>query len=185
MPVDRREIIVGLAAAVCASIVNSPSALAKAREQTLIIKSASIPATKGSAPWKFDLFYDLSRYITARSDLDPEIARLHFEEFRKEEWGWSIAAKLYAKLRKALDTGFVSAPEFLASGQLNELEQWFAEHILEAWYDGIYRYDGSEIRVTFEGALMWDAVEGIVPVQGLSDAEYGYWGKRPDFIEIE
>jgi len=98
---------------------------------------------------------------------------------------WSIAAKLYAKLRKALDTGFVSAPEFLASGQLNELEQWFAEHILEAWYDGIYRYDGSEIRVTFEGALMWDAVEGIVPVQGLSDAEYGYWGKRPDFIEIE
>lgn len=185
MPVDRRKIIVGIAATVFASVVCSPSALAKASEQTQIIHSTSIPVTQGSAPWDFDLFYDLSRYITARSDLDPKVARTLFAEFRKEEWGWSIAAKLYANLRRALDNGFASGPEFLASGQLSELEQWFAEHILDAWYEGIYRYDGSEIRVVFEDALMWEAVEGIVPVQGLSDAEYGHWGKRPNLADFE
>ena len=185
MAIDRRQIVIGAASVALSSLFATPLALAAAREQTLIINSTAIAVKSGSAPWKFDLFFDLSRYITARSELDQETAQLHFEQFRREEWGWANAARLYSKLRDALDKGAASVPEFLATGQLSDLDQWFAQHILDAWYEGFYRYDGAEIRVTFEKALMWEVVNDIVPVQGLSDAEYGYWSKRPQLGDLE
>lgn len=180
MEIDRRQVLLTGAAAILLSLTGSPSARAAARKQTLVINSTAIPVKKAAAPWDFDLFYDLSRYITARSVLDRKVAHLHFEQFRQEEWGWANAGRLYSIIRKALDAGVASAPELLTSGKLSKLDQWFAQHILDAWYDGFYRYDGAERRVTFAGALMWELVSDVVPVQGLSDAEYGFWGKRPE-----
>lgn len=71
------------------------------------------------------------------------------------------------------------------SAHLPDLEQWFAEHMLDAWYEGFYRYDGQEVRLAYGKAFMWDAVSDFIPIQGMSDAPYGYWAMRPQLRDGE
>jgi hypothetical protein len=177
--IDRRQLILGCSPAILTLLLGTVTARAAAKEQTSIIRQSAIPVRPPKKPFDFDLFYDLSRYISARSELDRRVARMHFEYFRMEEWGWQTAAKLYAIINSELSNGLSSVPELMARRALPDLEQWFAQHILDAWYEGFYRYEGAEVRVTFEDALMWGVVEGIVPVQGLSTAEYGFWAEPP------
>ena len=169
-----------------AAALRSPAARAAMRDKTTAITRTAIPPGEPVKPYPFALFYDLSRYLTLRVDLDRQLAHLHFENFRREEWGWMNAARIYAALRRDLDQGIVaSAPEMLMRGGLDATERWFVQHMLDAWYEGFYRYEGAEIRVTYDKALMWDAVSDIVPVQGLSGAEYGYWSSAPKLREKE
>jgi hypothetical protein len=177
--IDRRQALAGVTALLLAATTRSPAARASMREKTQIITSTAIAPGEPSKPYPFELFYDLSRYLTVQVDLDSASAKTLFEYFRKEEWGWTNAAKLYATLRRELEAGMGSAPELLMARRLSKLDQWFAEHMLGAWYDGFYRYDNQEIRVAYDKAMMWEAVRDFVPVQGLSDAEYGYWSVAP------
>jgi hypothetical protein len=185
MAIHRRQVLICTASAVLTAMVGSPAARGAMREQTQTISATALPAGEPTQPFAFDLFYDLSRYLTARPQLDRDLAQEFFAEFRQEEWGWANAGRLYGIIRQELDAGVGSAPELLSSGRLSDLDQWFAQHILDAWYEGIYRYDGAERRVTYERALMWDPVRDLVPVQGLSDADYGYWGSRPAKGDLE
>lgn len=155
------------------------------RDETRLINSTAISPGEPIQPYPFELFYDLSRYLTVRAKLNRDLAHFHFGYFREEEWGWTNAARFYATLRQELGNGIESAPELLMSGRLSPFDLWFARHILDAWYEGFYRYEGKETRVTYDRALMWEAVRDFVPVQGLSDAQYGYWAKPPQLREIE
>lgn len=179
MNIDRRQVLAG-AAAMLPFLTWSPEALAKALDETQIINRTAVPVREATSPLEFDLFYDLSRFITARSELDRDAAQLLFEHFAREEWGWFIAARVYANTREKLKITTGSVPEILSRNQLPELDQWYCEHILDAWYEGMYRYEGSEIRVIYKDALMWTLVDDVLPVQGLSDKPYGYWGERPN-----
>lgn len=185
MSIDRRQVLNGALASLAAALLAAPGARASLRDKTQAISVTAIPPGEPIKPYPFELFYDLSRYLTVRVDLDRELARSHFAYFSQEEWGWTNAAKLYALLRHELDAGTGSAPELLMSGRLPDLEQWFAEHMLDAWYEGFYRYDGKEVRLTYDKALMWDVVSDFVPIQGLSDAPYGYWAQRPQLRKTE
>jgi hypothetical protein len=177
--INRRQTLANGSCALLAMLVGTAAARSAAREETSLIRQSAIAPREARKPLDFELFYDLSRYITARSQLDRRVAQLHFEYFRREEWGGVTAARLYAVIQSELDTGLASVPELLAARKLPELEHWYAQHVLDAWYEGFYRYDGAEVRVTFADALMWKAVEGIVPVQGMSEAEYGFWAEPP------
>lgn len=185
MSIDRRQVLNGTLASLAAALLAVPGAQASLRKTTQAIGATAIPPGEPIKPYPFELFYDLSRYLTARVDLDRQLARSHFAYFSQEEWGWTNAAKLYALLRHELTSGTGSAPELLMSGRLADLDQWFAEHMLDAWYEGFYRYDGKEVRLTYDRALMWDVVSDFVPIQGLSDAPYGYWAQRPHLRETE
>ena len=176
---NRREALIQGTCATLAMVLGTVESRATAREQTAIIARSAIAVRPESRPLPFDLFYDLSRYVTARSTLDAKVANLHFEHFRREEWGWVTAARLYALIDNELRNGLASVPELLVANKLPQLEQWYAQHLFDAWYEGFYRYDGAEVRVTFADALMWRAVEGIVPVLGHSDREYGFWAEPP------
>lgn len=162
-----------------AVLCGSAPARAASEAQTALISRSALKSPKAEPPLEFDLFFDLSRYITARSELDTTVARQHFHHFSQEEWGWKTAGEVYTQLQEALANGIGSMPELMTGGTLSDLHQWYAQHVLEAWYEGIYRYDGAETRVTLEHALMWSDVRGIFPVQGLSDADYGFWGEKP------
>jgi len=185
MSIDRRRLLAGAVSTAFASIVASPAALASIRRQTLLISATAIPVREPAPPLDFDLFFDLSRYLTGRSVLDRDLGAELFAEFAREEWGWANAGRLYAIVRREIDAGTGSAPELLMSGRLAELDQWYARHVVETWYEGIYRYDGRERRITYERALMWEPVRDVMPVQGMSDADYGYWGVRPDGSDAE
>lgn len=179
MSIQRRQILLAGGSLALAALPGISLSMAEARSRTSLISATAIPTPEARAPLQFELFYDLSRYITLNVDLDRGLAQRHFENFSNEEWGWKIAARVYVLIREAIARGVRSAPDFLDSGELSDLDQWYAQHVLDAWYEGIYRYDGKEIRVTYEDALMWHAVKDIFPVQGLSDAAYGYWHEPP------
>ena len=185
MSIDRRRVLNGALAGFAALLLAAPGARASMREKTQAISATAIAPGEPTKPYPFELFYDLSRYLTVRVDLDRDLARDYFEHFNREEWGWTNAAKLYAILRRELASGTSSAPELLMSKSLSEFDQWFAEHMLDAWYDGFYRYDGQEVRLTYEKAFMWDAVSDFLPVQGLSAAAYGYWAVAPQLRDNE
>src|SRR5262245_17391586 len=91
---NRREALVQGSCAALAMLLGTAEARAAAREQTAVIARSAIPVRPESKPLPFDLFYDLSRYITANATLDTKVANLHFEHFRREEWGWVTAARL-------------------------------------------------------------------------------------------
>lgn len=179
MPIDRRQVLTGMTTAFLVGFLGSPRALADAREQTRIIGQSAVAPAKAAPPLDFDLFYDLSRYVTARSGLDRRTARLHHEAFRNEQWSWANAARLYAAIRDAVASDMASAPELMLSGRLDRVDQWFAEHLLETWYTGWYHFEGVSRRLTYEHALMWQVVDDFMPIQGLSDAEYGSWARQP------
>ncbi len=152
---------------------------ADAIRQTGLIRATAIKSVEPKKPFDFQLFYDLSRYVCARADLDRNVAQLHHKHFAAEEWGWTNGAKLYALIEKELAAGVASVPELMLSGKLSDFDQWYARHLLDSWYEGIYRYEGRELRVTYADALMWKAAEGLVPLQGLSQEEYGFWASPP------
>lgn len=184
MQIDRRRVLAG-SAAMLSFLTWSPEIRAMALEETLIINRTALPVREATSPLSFDLFYDLSRYITARSELNQSAALELFEYFRKEEWGWFIAARVYTNIRKELKITTVSVPEILSKNRFPELDQWYCRHILDAWYEGMYRYDGSEVRLIYDKALMWTVLEDVLPVQGLSDKEYGYWEEPPEGVSVE
>ena len=175
----RRSLIAGAGLSLLLAVLRSPSAIAAMRGETALIDLTAIAPPLEAEPLPFSLFFDLSRYLTARSQLDDAFARALFERFRKETWGWAQAARLYGLIRRELAAGTGSAPELLASHRLPPSEQWYGEHLVDAWYDGIYRYENREERVGYDKALMWQAVGDILPVQGLSDRVYGYWADLP------
>lgn len=177
--IGRREVLALTGAMLLHPALFSPALQAKAADETRLIRETAIAVPEPKSPLQFDLFYDLSRFITARSDLDRELAELHFEHFRQEEWGWKIAGRIYGIITDELAKGRVSAPELLAERKLSDLDQWYAQHVLDSWFEGMYRFDGREVRVTLEHALMWDVLDGILPVHGLSDADYGFWSEPP------
>ena len=177
--------VLGGSAAILSALTLSPTAQAAALEQTLRINRTAGPAAAARKPLAFELFYDLSRYVTARADLDVDAARDLHEHFAAEEWGHVIAARVYANLRTATSDGTASGPAVLAARTFDDLDQWYCEHILDAWYEGMYRYDGLELRVLYEDALMWTPVADALPVAGLSDRDYGFWTERPASGENE
>ena len=185
MEIGRRQVVKGGAAAFLLALSLSPVARAAAIEQTVRITATASPVRAAEKPLAFELFYDLSRYVTARAALDRDVARELHAHFRQEEWGWKIAARIYADFRAQLSNGAGSVPEILSRRQLPDLDQWYCEHILDAWYEGMYRYDGSEVRVVYKDALMWSVVEDVLAVQGLSDKEYGYWEEPPEGVGVE
>lgn len=179
MGIGRRGFVVGGSAAFIVSLTCSPEARAAALGETRLINRDAVAAAEAASPLDFDLFYDLSRYITARAQLDRSVARRLHAHFREEEWGHVIAARAYEALRRETADGTRSGPDVLAARRFSDLDQWYCEHILDAWYEGMYRYEGSEVRVIYEEALMWTLVDDVLPVRGAADTEYGFWGEPP------
>lgn len=177
--IDRRQTILLGTSAGLSWLLRSAESKAESSDQTQKIQSTAIAPRPPQRPLDFELFFDLSRYITARADLKRSTAMLHFPYFAKEEWGWFIAGNLYSRFADELSQGIPSIPHLMGSGKLSQLDQWYAQHILDSWYEGFYRYEGREVRVTYVEALMWKAVEGFLPIQGHSDLPYGFWADAP------
>lgn len=143
---------------------------------------AGLPGTPAPDNPSFDVFYHLSRMLTCRDKLDDAVARKMFALFQEEPWGKQHISRCYTKIKTALQdrADRVTMPDLISEAIFDEGEAWFAGHLLMTWYLGAYYHERTEpIRVTWEGALMWDAVDDITGIPGVSGGEPDFWAGTP------
>ena len=131
----------------------------------------------------FENFRDLSAFITLQDDLDPQAARDIYKTLMEEPWGPSHMTRLHTKIGAALAANAgdgTRASMQDASWRFDDGEKWFARHMLEIWYTGIYlNASRPRARIIYDAALMFRAVpELTVPlVQPLG---FGNWERPPE-----
>lgn len=119
-----------------------------------------------------ETFASLCALVTAHDNLDSDTMSAMYKVFTVEPWGPEHMTGLYAKLTAALKGG---KPDALTEG-----EAWFARHLLTTWYLGIYYHENHPpLRITYDHALMFAPVQGVIPVPLLEAAPFGSWSEKP------
>ena len=126
-----------------------------------------------------ELFTALSTIVTLHDDLDPDTTKNMYKVFMEEPWAPEHMLRVYNKVHKALgNKKRITLKD--KSWQLDEGERWFSNHLLTTWYLGIYYHDKRPTqRVTFEHALMFSAVRGIIPIPFFENTPFGEWANPP------
>lgn len=129
-----------------------------------------------------EVFSALSSMITLRDNLDAETTRRMYKVFMDEPWAPDHILRLHKKLGAAIAAGADRKKLSLKDEkwQLDDGEKWFAGHLLTTWYLGIYYHEKRPTqRITFEYALMFDSVRGLVPIPFFENTPFGEWGDPP------
>ncbi|MEX2128375.1 MAG: sugar dehydrogenase complex small subunit [Xanthobacteraceae bacterium] len=129
----------------------------------------------------YEVFLALSQIVLMREKLDEEIARRLFAVFSNEPWGLKHIGHAYAVLRDELaHTGTAERAAPISLARLGDGERWFVGHLVTTWYLGVYYHEERPTqRITYAGALMFDAVEGLLPVTYFESVGYGSWVEPP------
>lgn len=141
--------------------------------------AAALPPLDATQPASVEVFHALSQLVTCRDDLDPAVTARLFPLFMDEPWGPKHIATAYSRLRAAaISQGTFCPPG--AGVDLGAEERWFVEHLLTTWYLGVYYHvDLPTRRMTYEGALMFDAVAGFLPLPLVERVSFGAWAQPP------
>jgi hypothetical protein len=139
-----------------------------------------LAATAGLADKaSLEVFRVLSNVITLQDDLDPDATKRMYEVFSAEPWGPEHMLRVYNKIRAALGDKMRPAMKD-KSWQFDEGEKWFAGHVLTTWYLGIYYHNERPTqRVTYEHALMFRSLRGIIPIPLFENTPFGEWANPP------
>ncbi len=146
-----------------------------------ILAPQALPVLEAEDNPSFEVFLRLSQWVTCRPELDENVARAHFKVFQNEPWGKEHISRCFLKVKAAVETNAVqvSVPKMLKDEAFDGGEAWFIGHLLTTWYLGAYYHERTEpIRVTYEGALMWDAVADIAGIPGISGGEPDFWAEN-------
>lgn len=128
-------------------------------------------------------FRDLSVFITLQDDLDPQAVRDIHEILMDEPWGPSHMKRLHTKIGAALerDAHIRDSTDMQdAAWQFDEGEKWFARHVLEIWYTGLYLNSARpRARVIYDAALMFRCAPAL-PVPLVQPLGFGNWALPPE-----
>ena len=158
MVISRRELLIGLAAAV---------------PLPALLSSLSAAADEGSNLMK------VSRIIVGRSDLDPGIAQRIEVALAGKIQGFP--GKLSA-LASALGDG---ADRDAALAALGEADLDLALKIAQPWYTGVvgvgseHSFEDGAVFITFLGAEASRAVQDVQPFRSYSTGAPGWWAEVP------
>jgi|SRR5688572_14398444 hypothetical protein len=135
----------------------------------------------------YEVFLALSQIMVLRTKLDEEIARKLFAVFSDEPWGPKHIGHAYAVLRSELaQAGAGSGTTPVSVSGLGEGERWFVSHLVTTWYLGVYYHEQRPTqRITYAGALMFDAVRGLLPITYFESVGYGKWINPPDGVDAD
>jgi hypothetical protein len=134
----------------------------------------------------FEVFAALSRIVMLRADLDLDLARRMYSVFMAEPWGPKHIGTAYARLRQAIiaRSKVLNDAEPVPLDDLDSGEKWFVSHLLVTWYLGVYYHEQRPTqRITLDGALMFDAVRGLMPKPFIEDVGFGAWADVPPGID--
>lgn len=133
-----------------------------------------------------EIFTEVSRFVTLREKLDPDALQNMYDIFKDEPWSQEHAAGIHRKITGFLAQDFTKKrpPVTDESWKFTDGEKWFAEHLLTTWYLGIYYHqDRPTQRVLYEEALMYEALDGILPIPFLENVGFGAWTAPPEGVE--
>jgi len=119
----------------------------------------------------FKAFVQYIEKIFGFNHLNVDMSREIYELIQNEPWGMNHLSRVFNK------SSGVSGEHLLA--QLDEGEHWFLEHLLTTWLTGIYYHNRMNIVVSYEYALMHEALVSIRPVPGISTETFGFWHQPP------
>ena len=121
----------------------------------------------------------LSIYLTRYARLDEKTLDAIYDALIHEPWGKEHMKRLLGKLFPALPESTKPRSEYLVVRHLDEGEAWFAGHVLTTWMTGIYYHQTGNRTLTYRHALMFEALQDLRPIPGLSEEPFGYWSKPP------
>lgn len=105
-------------------------------------------------------FLKLSQALTTTSDLDPDLAKTLLGGFLAAGYGSALAA---------LGGGQGAADPATSS---------VANAIVAAWYSGVYDTGKRQAVMTYDQALLWNALTFTKPM-GQCGGDTGYWSNPP------
>ena len=126
---------------------------------TALLMAGSRPLA--AAPTPFERFMALSRRLTGRQQLDPDLGAIFFDALmRSEDWAPVLPRLLSAE-----------TPDDPRAAALEEA-------ITLQWFTGVYRRGGSQRTATYQGALMWQAMD-LRGAPGACQGDLGFWSRPP------
>ena len=169
-----------LAAALLAAVGGGAGWLWFRPDRTPIELSLPVPGDINDPT--FEVFQALCSTVLAREALDRGLTQHMFDIFMDEPWGPKHIGHAYAALREALtrQADDERAARAVPLARLDGGERWFVSHLATTWYLGVYYHERREpLRVTLQGALMYDAMDGLTPRPYREHVEFGRWADPP------
>jgi Membrane bound FAD containing D-sorbitol dehydrogenase len=180
--ITRRDLVLCFSALASAGVAVAYWASLR-NDDTLI--DIALPQPGSVTSPSLEIFEALSRIVLAREKLDEHIARHIYGVMIDEPWGPKHMSTAYAELRTELlerrrKIALVEKSLLLALGRG---ELWFVMHVITTWYLGIYYHEQRPTqRITFEGALMHEAVRGYIPTPYVESVGFGAWTRLPAVV---
>lgn len=122
-------------------------------------------------------FSNYTKKILRISQLDTSMLKHIYQLFHDEPWGLSHLQRIANKLTH-------TQHNHNNLSLLDQGEHWFLGHFITTWITGIYYHERGNVMVSYQHALMYEALEDIRPVPGFSTAEFGFWNKPPADVGI-
>lgn len=182
----RRQLALGLASAVGTGLLVKYGISTSEDDASII--AVNLPESSHIGPPSYDQFLALSQLATCRETLDEDVARKIYKVILDEPWGPEHIKSTYRALRSAVlaQAGQSEMPALMESAELREGLRWFISHLLATWYMGVYYHEERPTqRITYEGALMYDALQGAMPTWFTGERILGYWTEPPNAIKAK
>jgi len=123
----------------------------------------------------FEVFVEYIEKIFNIDHLNADMSKRIYHLTQDEPWGMNHLQRVVEKSREVSDTPVLT--------RLDEGEHWFLGHLLTTWMTGIYYHESSNVVVSYEHALMHEALASIRPIPGLSTEKFGFWHQPPKSVQ--
>ncbi len=173
-PIARRALFKQAAAA--SSIpwlgLSTPALAAPAGEKKVKMSPNSVRSSIS-----LEQFLMISRYLTARDQLDSEMAKSILRSLNTEAIHQQNLPVLFQTIKTQLQAQDEAATrEFLISH--NQLAVT-AKQILIAWFTGVRVKAGKPELYSYFDAQMWNALQGIRNIPASCGGAFGFWSEAP------
>jgi hypothetical protein len=121
-------------------------------------------------------FSNYTKKILRISQLDTLMLKHIYQLIHDEPWGLSHLQRIANKLTHAQYNNNLTL--------LDQSEHWFLGHFITTWVTGVYYHERGDVMVSYQHALMYEALKDIRPVPGFSAAKFGFWSKPPTHTGI-
>jgi len=118
-----------------------------------------------------EVFTEYVKKLLNFESLNVGMTKRVYNLLQDEPWGINHLQRLVGKSSER--------NKDILLAQLDEGEHWFLGHLLTTWVTGIYYHDKENTVVSYEHALMHEALKEIRPVPGLSTETFGFWHEPP------
>lgn len=125
-------------------------------------------ASTQTSPQNLERFMLVSRALTGKRQLNGQIGQRIYQILLGKIGGFDQKLALLQPLPAG------------EPAQWPPLQQQIARQILQGWYIGVIGEGADAAVISFENALMFDAVSDVLVIRSYCPNKPGYWAAKPD-----